>query len=786
MTRSEPQPLPVPFPASVSLLSRTEFRQEPLQVKAGTLPNDIYGHAFFIGPAGCLTNPLIPGTDLIQPSHDGTPLFNGDAMVYRIDLGEGSAHLSNHIARTPCYYTDLATLPGSDYADLGYHNHGLARLSFGLGFRDEVNTAFQPLLFDPEEGLRLLITWDAGRPYEIDPETLEAVTPVGYNQAWREQIELALPFGIFTTTAHSAFDPNTDRPDTPPQLFTVNYGKSVATALWPIFTNEAGEPLPEPVEAILAEFERLLDVIEQRVTLVQQPLGALLDTEAQVLDPLPQELRQVWQGGRQQLRTNLRQTLRNLISVLLQLEDWLPDAITIPRRRRYRELWQGFLELLEETLEEDFDSLHDLLAEVLRLIGVARRLLHAAVNMDDFVHLMVWDGKQPLQQWQVVVEEEGQRVAPRIFQSMHQIAITQDYVVLMDTVFKLGAEQLLTSPAPQFPRLERLIRHLLDFRQSADTTIYVINREDLDPDQSQVVAKRVVIPRSAAHFLADYDTPDGKLTLHLAHNTGWDPAEWTRPYDRFPYSEFAAVLGMSTGAIDINHLGRYVINGETGELCQSTVLTDFDHTWMTAIFAYACPDGVSPVRRFRSLYWNSWGCRGDLLSNYIAELYRDYPYREVPVDKVLALTQQGLPVNLCRLDTDTMTIADSYVFPPGCFGTSAQFVPRRDGGDDPTAGYLMCIVNASDDPAQSELWLFDAAHLAKGPVCKLSHPQLAIGMTIHSTWLPRLNPRRASYYVPVPEDYEPRLAQLSPERRERLERLFRDHVYPHFQPPSGA
>lgn len=780
MTRPEP-PLPVPFPSSVSLLTRKPFTNEPLQVIEGCLPNDLLGHAFFIGPGGSLTDPLIPDTDLIQPSHDGTPLFNGDPLIYRIDFNEDSANLTSKIPRTPCFYTDLASIPGEEYADLGYRNHGLARLSFKLGFRNEVNTAFQPMLFDSGQGLRLLITWDAGRPYEVDPESLEAATPVGYNHEWKEQIELALPFGIFTTTAHTAFDPNTDRPDTPPQLFTVNYGKSIGTALRPIFTNEAGEPLPEPVEEIVDDFKRFLDVIEQRVTWLQQPLSTFLDTEKQLLQSVPQEFQAGWQGLRHQVRTIVGQGIHSFKALVVELEDRLPAPLGFTSRPRYLQLLGGLIDLLEEVLEEGFESLFDLLAEVLRLIGIARRLLDAAVKMEDFIHLMVWDGTNPLQQWPVMVEEEGKLVPPRIFQSMHQIAITQDYVVLMDTVFKLGAEQLLTSPAPNFPKLERIIRELLDFKQSDDTTIYIIKRADLTPENKQVVAKRVVIPRSAAHFLADYDTPDGKLTLHLAHNTGWDPAEWTRPYDRFPYSDFPATLGMATGAIDINHLGRYEINGETGELSQSTVLTDFDHTWMTAIFAYAIPDGVSPVRRFRSLYWNSWGCRGDLLSRYIANLYRDYPYREVPVERVLELTREGLPVNLCRLDTETMQIVDRYVFPPGVFGNSAQFVPRRGGSDDQTAGYLMCIVNTSDDPAQSQFWLFDAAHLSKGPVCKLTHPDLAIGMTIHSTWLPRLNPRQASYYVSVPEDYQERIAKIpTPERRQRIEQLFRDRVYPHF------
>jgi hypothetical protein len=36
---------------------------------------------------------------------------------------------------------------------------------------------------------RLLVTYDAGRPYEIDTETLEIVTPVGANKEWQGELD---------------------------------------------------------------------------------------------------------------------------------------------------------------------------------------------------------------------------------------------------------------------------------------------------------------------------------------------------------------------------------------------------------------------------------------------------------------------------------------------------------------------------------------------------------------------------------------------------------------------
>ena len=47
----------------------------------------------------------------------------------------------------------------------------MARISRQLGVRNPLNTAFLPMQD------RMLLTYDAGRPYEIDTESLEVITP---------------------------------------------------------------------------------------------------------------------------------------------------------------------------------------------------------------------------------------------------------------------------------------------------------------------------------------------------------------------------------------------------------------------------------------------------------------------------------------------------------------------------------------------------------------------------------------------------------------------------------
>ncbi len=762
-----PESLSAPFPKSVLTVSREELSYLELTIE-GELPQ-LYGYAFIIGPAGSVDSKPVPGTFQIHPSSDGTPLFNGDAMIYRLDFDkvqeERKVRLTTRIAKTPCFYADKASVPGTEYEELRFNNHGLARLSTSLGFRNEVNTAFLPMKF-PGQNERLLITWDAGRPYEIDPKTLEVVTPVGKNSEWREQIELPLPFGIVTTAAHPFFDTNTQK------LFAVNYGKSIATALSPLLFNDIEEPLQE--------FEDFLKAVEDRLTKVSQPTQLLVETKSKL--PLGEEIFHDFCKVVLKLLLNqqLEKEIEEFVEIFRELLQLLLLEKDVPQR--FEKIWNELIQVLKYELEKGIENFHELCLEILNLVKLAQILLPAARKMEDFVYLICWDGESELQKWEVVLDEGKSTTPVKIKQSMHQIAVTQDYVVLMDTVFKLGPEQLLTSPLPKHPQIENLLRKYLDYPETPDTTIYIVRRSDLDTQNSTVKAKKVVIPRGAAHFLADYENPNNQITLHLAHNTAWDPSEWIRKYDQSVVSSTDNLpYGMSIGGMDINHLGRYVIDGESGKLVESSLLTNFDYTWATAIYAYS---GTVPTAQFENIYWNSWGCWKELLSQYAFDTYKDYQYREVSIEKVREVTKQGIPVNLCRVDTKQMKICDTYKFPTGYFGNSAQFVPRRNGDGGSTDGYIVCVVNSGD--AKSEIWIFDAADLnrgGQGPLCKLSHPQLNIGMTVHTTWLQNIGNRSSSYNISVCEDYHQRVQDT---KSPLIEKLFQEKIYPEFENNSAS
>jgi hypothetical protein len=100
-----------------------------------------------------------------------------------------------------------------------------------------------------------------------------------------------------------------------------------------------------------------------------------------------------------------------------------------------------------------------------------------------------------------------------------------------------------------------------------------------------------------------------------------------------------------------------------------------------------------------------------------------------------------------------MKIGDHVQMPPSTMVGSMQFVPKGVGIGS-TDGYLVCTVYT---PTDNEVWILDAADLAAGALCKLSHPQMTVGFSLHTAWLPTVAPRQSTYRVTGDEDFPPSL-----------------------------
>lgn len=707
--RSQP-PAPV-IPDSLMTASAEEQTALALAPLDGTgpLPADLGGHVFFVAPVGGVDS-IVDGYGL--PRADGTTIFNGNGMVFRLDFdGSGGVAVTSRLAKTPDYYADLITYDVSLFAPLRFNDMGLVRFGI-LGSRNQINTAFVPML-QRGQPPRLILTWDAGRPYEIDPATLDLVTPVGTRDEWKATLFSFLPFPVVLATAHPCFDSRTG------ELYGVNYGRSLLNFAGMGGYGRAvedgkasGPPLVPPPglsPILLADLDRLCgeaaDAIDD---------GRPFPEIDRAMDAVVDALSKLGRDGR-------------------------------PLKRLAEIKFGG----TPTTGAPEFD-----------LFG------------ENFVRLVRWNGSGPLEVFNLVMPDQSPVV---ILNTMHQIAITRSWVVLMDTAFKFGLETLFNNPFPNLPRLERLLRWLLTNPQISSTPVYLVRRADLKAGVSTVVVKPLSFTPESVHVLADYDDLDDRITIYCQHNAATDISEWLRAYDQSPGTREnppQILRGLiSVGQMDLNRLGRHVIDAATGTLVESKILTDVERGLAYGLYSLReTQDGDQQHDRLETLYWAGLGLWDDMSTKFIDRLYARYPNRILPLMELHELRANGgLQGSILRIDCGSMSIVDAYLLPAGNWLCSLQFVPGKSGG------YLVTTVaTTAPAPGGSEIWIFDANNLAAGPKWKRGASGLSFGFTLHTAYLAEVAPRACTYDVPVEKDY----ADLGPRLDEQARDFIEKYVIP--------
>ncbi len=669
---------------SIAAALRTEFARLPLEVVAGSYPDDLAGHLFVMAPVGNVGTAGFPG-----PRHDS--VLNGDGMVYRVDFAANAATIKTRLVRSADFYTDAAAERDRRYARFRFQNAGIVRLSPALGARDYGNTALCGFrLASAHE--RLAVTFDAGRPLEIDPYTLDVVTPIGAVDEWRAEALPDLPFPPILTTAHPVADVATG------DMFLVNYGRSLAS----IMTRSL------PLQALLAAPHLLAQL--------NAPLSGLF-------------------GLRDEVRVLARATSDLMSRSAHQLAKRMP--------------W------------------------------LARQL------PDDFLYLVRWRGQGPVERLRVV-DAQGEPL--RVGQTMHQLAVTRRYVVLMDSSMKFTADQAYNSPFRRFEFLERALREATTGPQQSFTRLLFIAREELArPRQVRgeraVMARTVTVPLEAVHFVADYDDDDDLVTLHIAHDVTLDIAEWVRDYDRLRFGRghsprpFWGIPNVTP--LEINRLARYVVHAPSATVRASTVVSDDSCMWGLSLYAGEGIGTPGPLPgRLRSMFHVSPGFMPELVTEFIYDLYADYPHRMTSLETLERMAESGgRPCAIFRVDLEHYRIdhaRDVLVLPPNAIAGSLQYVPKSTGA----GGYLVTFVV---DGGDRQIWILDPERLAQGPLCVLRNRELVFGATLHSWWLPALLPRDARYYIAPERDYGPRIRG-----NPLIEELFEREVYPHFRDAEEA
>jgi len=712
-----------------------------LTVLEGKVPDDIYGHLYFNSPAGTVNSETpIPERfpDGKVNSEYGEMIFNGDGMIFRFDLhATGSISVKSAMMKAPCFYADEATKYGTDYYNQGlyFKGMGLARTSMKMGSRNQLNTSLNAFKFPGDEHTRITANFDAGRPYELNPETISIKTPIGANSEWLGEFPEAMEytFPLIQSTAHPSFDPVSQ------EFFTVNFLKSIGDLLFSnkrVFQDLAGEK----------------DLVTRHV----QELHAQLKGRF---------IKSSW-----------------FFKLLAKLFEFLQMA------KGKKDIPPFDIDAVLKDLKEKAEGF---------------------LGMSNAVWLYRWTGQGPLDRWRVV-DEEGDDLI--IQQTMHQTNFSKDYIVLVDSSLKFAVDVMFSVPFPNEPWLDELVRWITAKTLLPETPLYIIKREDLKPGGGKVTAKKIIVPLETVHYSINYDNPQNLITIHTSHNTASCAAEWIRPYDKLAIDHKIPALKntvglMTSGEMDIGRIGKFIINGETGEVMDEKIIHSkgFDgdvvqnvqaHTWAVGLNTYR--DIVSadnPVPVIRHNYWQSYGLDPRMLTRFIFKLYYNYRNRIIPAEKLLDYTKQQVPFCLFRQDTETMRIDEDYwVFKMNENFRSLQFIPRSrpDGApaniDPQMDGYIFCtmingendIMNAPDAYSR-EIWIFDAASLKNGPICKLAHPDLQYSFTIHSIWVPDCINTQTTYNINVREDFNWVIAQFPDAEKQKNMKAFMDkNVYPFF------
>lgn len=708
-----------------------------LKVKEGEIPQDLSGFVFINSGAGTVNSGGLPYPKTLPNGESnkefGSPVINGDGYMYRFDLTDaGKVKLKTSILKTPCYYADRASSPelsGADnpWADIAFKNKGIARMSNKLGTRNQLNTAITPFRRPGDKQSRLLATFDAGRPFEFDPDSLKLITPIGENKFWRAGTPpfLTNPFPMVLTSAHPVYDPETQ------EVFSVNFTKTT--------------------KALLSATEIF---------------HLIFDEEADIERRLEERIEE-WKE------------LESKEQVVQEVNDFFYTHKAAPKKN-------GFWAWLKR---------------------IYWNLIGSKFSNENAVYLVKWKGEKTPETFKIV-NEDGSAI--EIEHNMHQIGFSKDYVLLADTNFKFTLDVMQNNPFPNNQKIDEFLRDLLDGEQNDYSSLYIIHRKDLVDPKKEVKAHKVVLPVETVHFSANYDNPDGVLTVHTAHNCSACPAEWIRYYDTRKCDDQPIdpqkVGLIAVGEMDISKIGKVIIDVPNRDVWENKskflhLTGDLDHptdpgphTWAIGLYTYR--DMLSPdknVGEIKHIFWQAYGLQDDMLTNFMYNLYKDPKRnRTYQAEQILEFTNKGAPFILQTVDTDSMNVTDHYSFPKDTYMWSLQFVPsRNENSDIPESlnGYVLTTVIGKDnsdnhtDSYFSEIWLFDANDLKKGPVVKLEHEELQFAFTIHSVWVAEAQEvDEPPYKLDIRKDYNEQIKHIRRRRiRRKVQSLMNQHVYPHFR-----
>lgn len=770
------KPLPFLFTGN-----RDEISNVPLSAVAGKIPEDLHGYILLMTQCGTVNSGGYPYPEKIdkKPNPEfGSPVLNGNGMIFAFDLSNsGQVNVSSKLVKPPSYYADEATRIGGpareekEFKGFHFSNSGICRMSFLLGTVNYGNTAIIPVNFNSDSGVSILATYDTGRPMKIDPETLEFITPIGYNKEWRPGMPpfLQAPFPMFETTAHPSWDPLEK------VLYGVNFTKSEETELSRTILYEL---LRRDKGSITKELINIANGFDE-----EQEAAKSIDEEQEAV-----------------------KKARGKIDALLN------KRITDEKAKRSSKKKKGFLKKIFSPVLKWFEKLLE-------------NFVKEETTTKDSVYLIKFDGSGELQSWRLV-DEKGKDL--KIYQCMHQTSVTQDYIVLMDSSFKFAMDLLFTNPFPHLKNVDKLLRFLLSKTILPSTKVWIINKNQLK-NKKTVIARAVKgqpipglsnephggVPMECVHFSSDYANPNNEITIYTAHNNDTCLAEWIRTYDVNHFTKEAYnetnISNYAAGQLALSSVGKYVIDGSTAffkpgankiirekgnlppvnELEGKPLSKVGPNTWGIGLYAYR--DMISPTvagMQIKQLFFVSFGTQPELLSEFIYNLYkRQNPNRSMNLKELLAYTECGIPQSIISIATESMKIEEHFEFEWGTFPMSIQFIPLNSNNSVPSEkdGYIWLTAKTlieKDDTVeyQSRIYIFKAWNISEGPICILAGEGFNFCTSLHIAWLENKQQVHSEYIVNIEDDFNWSIENsfLKPFERTKYQDFFNKYVYPNF------
>ncbi len=377
------------------------------------------------------------------------------------------------------------------------------------------------------------------------------------------------------------------------------------------------------------------------------------------------------------------------------------------------------------------------------------------IEPDAYIH--IWDGQGSFNRTQIIDARTNEPIV--IKQSTHQIAITKNYVVIIDTAFRIEYLRML------FPKVAAT-------PQSASNQVWLVPRAELQNDQA--IAKHIEIPRECVHFYADYEDHNGEsLTLHTVLASGHDVSEWLQRCDKRWPTFFEPIssyfYGSPPGVYDEQGFGKYEINAKTGKQKGNGDYCLFKEFWGVALPTYQGIQGTSPTQ-FQNIWVNYGGYIGDITPRRLVKLYGDHDFRSVDVDDLPDWKESGI----LRWSPVDMKVKDSWPIERGFTVNTPIYVPKK-GQTNELEGYIVAMITT---PTGSQFWIWEAGNLARGPITKLSHKKVKFAFALHSAWVPSIAPRAANYKVDIRQDMDIHDSKYS--LPDWIKEIFENNIYPEF------